>query len=72
MGLPAVTTLSELTRKFKALGWQEKQGKKHWFFVKGTRKVRKPNPHGRREVHVSLLAEILRTAEIDHDTWNAA
>jgi predicted RNA binding protein YcfA (HicA-like mRNA interferase family) len=72
MGLPAVTSLSELSRKFKSLGWQEKQGRKHWFFVKGTQKVRKPNPHGKREIHVSLLAEILRQARIDDDTWNAA
>lgn len=72
MALPATTRLSEIARKFKALGWQERKGKKHWFFVKGTKKIRKPNPHGEKELHVSKLAEILRMAGIDHDTWNAA
>lgn len=69
MGLPTQTTRPELIRKFRALGWEGPvSGGKHAFMKRGTRKVRIPNPHG-SDIHVSLLKEILRQAEISEAEW---
>ena len=43
-------------------------GGKHSFMVRGTLKLRIPNPH-QRDVGVSLLKEILRQADITLDEW---
>lgn len=71
MALPKQTSLEELVRKFKALGWEGPlSGGKHQFMKKGTRKVHIPNPHG--DIHISLLREILKQASITADEWNNA
>ncbi len=40
--------------------------------VKGTLKLRIPNPHGSNEIHISLLREILRQGGIDIEAWEQA
>jgi predicted RNA binding protein YcfA (HicA-like mRNA interferase family) len=60
----------ELVRKFRAMGYEGPfSGGKHQFMKKGTKKIRIPNPHGSGDIHISLLKEILRQAEIDIDEW---
>jgi predicted RNA binding protein YcfA (HicA-like mRNA interferase family) len=70
--LPAQTSRRVMIRKFKALGWEgPRSGGKHQFMVRGTHKQRIPNPH-QSDIDRSLLAEILRQANIDEDTWLSA
>jgi len=38
--------------------------------IKGRKKIRIPNPHGSRDIHISLVKEILRQAGISNDEWN--
>jgi hypothetical protein len=38
--------------------------------MRGTRKVRLPNPHKRGDIHISLLSKILKQAGIEDDEWN--
>jgi len=60
----------ELVRKFRAMGYEGPfSGGKHQFMKKGTKKIRIPNPHGSGDIHIGLLKEILRQAEIDIDKW---
>jgi len=40
--------------------------------IKGERKIHIPNPHKSKDVHISLVKEILRQAEISEDEWNNA
>ena len=62
----------ELVRKFRGLGFDGPySGGRHLFMVRGTLKVRIPNPH-RRDISKHLLGEILRQAGISHDDWNSA
>lgn len=62
-------TREELVRKFKKLGYEGPySGGKHQFMKKGARKIRIPNPH-RKDIHISLVKEILRQAEIDESEW---
>jgi predicted RNA binding protein YcfA (HicA-like mRNA interferase family) len=61
----ATVSRRELIRKFETLGFQGPlSGGKHQFMVKGPIKVRVPNPHGSKEIHLSLLKEIIRQAGI--------
>lgn len=61
----------ELIRKFRALGYSGPfSGGKHQFMIKGRQKVRVPNPHGKGEIGVSLLKEILQQAVIKEEEWN--
>lgn len=61
-----------MVRKFRALGWSGPiAGTKHPFMVKGAHKQRIPNSHS-DPVHISLLREILRQAEIASDDWDSA
>lgn len=63
-------TRKEIIRKFRALGFEGPySGGKHQFMKKGSLKVRIPNPHGTNEIHISLLKEILRQAQIDENEW---
>ena len=69
-----VATLSrkELIRKFRALGYSGPfSGRKHEFMVKGTQKIRIPNPH-MSDIGVSLVKEILRQAGISSQDWDKA
>jgi len=43
-------------------------GTKHQFMVKGTHRVRLPNPH-RSDIGRPLLRKILQEANIDLDAW---
>ena len=59
----------ELIRKFKALGFLGPfSGGRHQFMIKGSRKIRIPNPHY-SDIDVSLLKEILRQAGISSTEW---
>jgi len=42
------------------------------FMVKGRKKIRIPNPHGSRDIHVSLVKEITRQAGITDKEWDNA
>ena len=59
----------ELVRKFRALGFSGPfSGGRHQFMIKGSHKIRIPNPHS-SEIDVSLLKEILRQAGISSTEW---
>jgi predicted RNA binding protein YcfA (HicA-like mRNA interferase family) len=69
-----VSTLSrkELIRKFRALGYSGPfSGGKHQFMIKGTQKIRIPNPHI-SNIGVGLAREILRQAGISSQDWDKA
>jgi predicted RNA binding protein YcfA (HicA-like mRNA interferase family) len=71
--MPASISRRELVRKFRTFGFEGPfSGGKHQFMVKAERKVRIPNPHGDREIHVSLVNEILRQAGISPREWDEA
>jgi len=67
-----VATLSrkDLIRKFRALGYSGPfSGGKHQFMVKGSQKIRIPNPHV-VDISASLVKEILRQAGISPQEWD--
>jgi len=62
----------ELIRKFRALGFSGPfSGGRHQFMIKGSHKIRIPNPHY-SDIDVSLLKEILRQAGISSTEWEEA
>jgi len=62
----------ELIRKFTVLGFTGPfSGGKHQFMIKGSHKIRIPNPHA-GDINVSLLKEILRQAGISSKEWEKA
>lgn len=62
----------ELIRRFRKLGFDGPYGGgRHLFMVKGCQKVRIPNAHQSKEVHISLVREILRQAGIDPKKWES-
>jgi len=63
----------ELIRKFRKLGFHGPfSGGRHQFMIKGRKKIRIPNPHKRKDIHVSLLREILRQSGISFKDWERA
>ena len=48
------------------------QAEKHLFMKKGNKKVHIPNPHKSKDIHISLLKEILKCAGIDEKEWEDA
>jgi len=71
--MPSNISWKELIRKFRALGYSGPfSGGKHQFMIKGRKKIRIPNPHGSRDIHISLVKEILRQAGISSDEWDKA
>jgi predicted RNA binding protein YcfA (HicA-like mRNA interferase family) len=69
-----VSTLSrkDLIRKFRAFGYSGPfSGGKHQFMIKGSQKIRIPNPHV-GDISVSLIKEILRQAGISFQDWEKA
>jgi predicted RNA binding protein YcfA (HicA-like mRNA interferase family) len=59
----------ELIRKFRSLGFAGPySGGKHQFMVKGSKKVRIPNPHG-QDINTGILKEILYQAGILVEEW---
>jgi predicted RNA binding protein YcfA (HicA-like mRNA interferase family) len=68
----APVSRKELIRKFRSLGYSGPiSGGKHQFMVKGSLKIRIPNPHV-EGIGPSLLKEILRQAGISSQEWDAA
>ena len=71
--MPSNISRRELIRKFRGLGYSGPlSGGKHQFMVKGRKKIRIPNPHGNRDIHVSLVKEIIRQAGITDEEWDDA
>ena len=71
--MKSVTPRNELIRKFRNLGFEGPfSGRKHQFMKKGGLKIRIPNPHKTKEIHISLLREILRQAGIEEKDWENA
>ncbi len=63
----------KLIKKFRSLEFDGPfSGGKHQFMVKGTKKIRIPNPHGGKDVHTSLVNEILKQAGISGEEWGNA
>ena len=59
----------DLIRNLRKLGFEGTYaGGRHEYMIKDTLKLFIPNPH-RGEISTSLLAKILRQAEIDRDEW---
>ena len=75
MALPRSTSRQDLIRTFRNLGFEGPRtagrGRHRGFMVRGTQKVKLPNPH-RGDINVSLLSLILRNAGISHDEWSTA
>ncbi|MEK7116074.1 MAG: type II toxin-antitoxin system HicA family toxin [Patescibacteria group bacterium] len=70
--MPKPVSWRELIRRLRFLGFMGPEwGKKHPFMVKGTLRLCIPNDHG-EDIRAHLLAEILRQAEIDSNTWDEA
>jgi predicted RNA binding protein YcfA (HicA-like mRNA interferase family) len=69
-----VSTLSrkELIQKLKSLGYSGPfSGGKHQFMIKGTQKIRTPNPH-KNDIGAGLISEIIRQAGISTADWDKA
>ena len=65
-----VLSRKDLIRKFRALGYSGPfSGGKHQFMIKGSRKIRIPNPHV-GDISASLVKEILRQAGISSQEWD--
>ena len=59
----------DLIRALRQLGFEGPySGKRHQFMIKGTLRLRVPNPH-RGDISTDLLAEILRQGGIDPTEW---
>jgi len=66
-----VISRRELVRKLRRLGFDGPfSGGRHQFMIRGSLKLRIPNPHAGKDIHVSLLREILRQAGISADEWD--
>ena len=71
--MPSTIPRRDLLKKFRNLGYSGPfSGGKHQFMIKGAKKIRVPNPHGKGDVHISLLREILRQAGISSKDWDKA
>jgi predicted RNA binding protein YcfA (HicA-like mRNA interferase family) len=68
--MTAALSRKDLIRKFRALGYSGPfSGGKHQFMIKGSQKIRIPNPHV-SDISVSLVKEILRQAGISPQEWD--
>lgn len=68
-----IISYKELVRRFRELGYSGPySGGKHQFMIMGKQKIRIPNPHKSKDIHISLVKEILRQAEISEDEWEKA
>ena len=64
---------SELIRRFRDLGFSGPfSGGKHQFMIRGTQKIRVPNPHQGKDISAGLVSEILRQAGISAREWEAS
>lgn len=61
----------ELVAKFRKLGFDGPySGGRHLFMVKGSLRVRIPNPHG-KDIPTFLVNEILKQAGISKKEWDS-
>jgi len=66
----AALSRKDLIRKFRTLGYSGPlSGGKHQFMIKGSQKIRIPNPHV-GDISASLVKEILRQANISFEEWD--
>ncbi len=66
----AALSRKDLIRKFRGLGYSGPfSGGKHQFMIKGSQKIRIPNPHV-GNISASLVNEILRQAGISSQEWD--
>jgi predicted RNA binding protein YcfA (HicA-like mRNA interferase family) len=69
--MPLALSRKELIRKFRAFGYSGPfSGGKHQFMIKGSQKIRIPNPHA-VDISASLIKEILRQAKISSQEWDS-
>ena len=67
--MPSISR-KELIKKFRALGYLGPfSGGRHQYMKKDNMKIRIPNPHGSKDIHISLVKEILRQAGISSNEW---
>ena len=67
----AALSRKDLIRKFRALGYSGPlSGGKHQFIIKGSQKIRIPNPHV-GDISSSLVKEILHQARISPQEWDS-
>lgn len=68
--MQSTLTRKELIARLKQFGLESPFSVgKHQFMKKGTLKLRIPNPHGSKDIHISLIKEILRQAGIAESEW---
>lgn len=61
----------EFIKKLRKYGFTGPySGGRHQFMIKGSLKLRIPNPH-QKDISVSLLKEILKQADISIDEWDS-
>jgi predicted RNA binding protein YcfA (HicA-like mRNA interferase family) len=71
--MPSTISRRKLIQKFKSLGFEGPfSGKKHQFMIKGPMKIRIPNPLRSKDIHQSLVNEILKQAGISLEDWDNA
>ncbi len=71
--MPTSIPRRKLIKKFRSLGFDGPfSGGKHQFMVKGQIKLRIPNPHKKKDIHQSLVNEILKQAGISINQWDDA
>lgn len=59
----------DLIKRLRKLGWEgPRAGTNHGYMVKGTHKLRVPNPHS-KDISVGLLKKVLSQADISRDEW---
>lgn len=67
--MPKSISWRKLVQKFRKLGFDGPySGGRHLFMIKGQLKIHIPNPHG-EDISSSLVAEILRQADITREDW---
>ncbi len=63
----------DFIERLRNLGWEGSfAGGKHEFMIKGAMKLPIPNPHGRSEISVGKLREILNEIGVSRDEWHRA
>lgn len=70
--MPPLSPISRknLIRRLRQFGYEGPySGGNHQFMVKGTRRLFIPNPH-QGDIGASLLAKILKQADIDPSEWD--
>ncbi|UCE52420.1 MAG: type II toxin-antitoxin system HicA family toxin [Desulfobacterales bacterium] len=71
--MPSTISRKKLIQKLRSLGFQGPySGGKHQFMIKGQLKLRIPNPHKRKDIHHSLVTEIINQAGISMEDWDKA